>query len=278
MTVSVPGGPNRSVRISTTVVRRDKWADLIVHTFELVETPAGVSAAGEPPLTPRQRDVLRLIATGLQNKEIATELGLSLATVRNHVHAILDSLGLHSKLEAVALAFRSGWVEMPQVSGEASSRLLILFQLVLDLPRADLQARRRPGTVLPLVDSSVRRIASRSISARVLPGNPVSLTPGLPGVPTAAAGASSVWEADRAASTGSELSTTARSMACSSSRTFPGHGSHEQRRAPRRRDAPSHPCRCASASLRSGNGRPAAGCPRRRSRSGGTAISMTLSR
>ena len=119
MTVSVPGGVSRSLRISTTVVRRDKWADLIVHTFELVETPAGVSAAGEPPLTPRQRDVLRLIATGLQNKEIATELGLSLATVRNHVHAILDSLGLHSKLEAVALAFRSGWVEMPQVSGEA---------------------------------------------------------------------------------------------------------------------------------------------------------------
>jgi DNA-binding CsgD family transcriptional regulator len=118
MTVSVPGGPNRSLRISTTVVRRDKWADLIVHTFEFVETPAGVSAAGEPPLTPRQRDVLRLIATGLQNKEIATELGLSLATVRNHVHAILDSLGLHSKLEAVALAFRSGCVETPQVSGE----------------------------------------------------------------------------------------------------------------------------------------------------------------
>jgi DNA-binding CsgD family transcriptional regulator len=118
MTVTVPGGANCSLRISTTVVRREKWADLIVHTFEPVQGGAGVAAA-EPPLTPRQRDVLRLIALGLQNKEIAAKLGLSLATVRNHVHAILDTLGLHSKLEAVALAFRSGWVEQPEVSGEA---------------------------------------------------------------------------------------------------------------------------------------------------------------
>lgn len=118
MTVAMPGGVNCSLKISTTVVRRDKWADLIVHTFEPVEASAGAMATGEPPLTPRQRDVLRLIAAGLQNKEIAGKLGLSLATVRNHVHAILDALGLHSKLEAVALAFRSGWVEMPQVSDE----------------------------------------------------------------------------------------------------------------------------------------------------------------
>jgi DNA-binding CsgD family transcriptional regulator len=122
MTVAMPGGANASLRISTSVVRREKWADLIVHTFESVETAAGV-AAGEPPLTPRQKDVLRLVAAGLQNKEIAAKLGLSLATVRNHVHAILDALGLHSKLEAVALAFRSGWVEKPAVSGEAPELL-----------------------------------------------------------------------------------------------------------------------------------------------------------
>jgi len=120
ITVPTPGGTNCSLRISTTVVRREKWADLIVHTFESAETPLKVAATGEPPLTPRQRDVLRLIAAGLQNKEIATELGLSLATVRNHVHAILDTLGLHSKLEAVALAFKSGWVAAPAAGPEDS--------------------------------------------------------------------------------------------------------------------------------------------------------------
>lgn len=63
-----------------------------------------------PPLTPRERDVLRHIAAGLQNKEIACRLELSTATVRNHVHHILDKLQVHSKLEAVSLAFQRGWV------------------------------------------------------------------------------------------------------------------------------------------------------------------------
>jgi DNA-binding CsgD family transcriptional regulator len=64
-----------------------------------------------PPLTNREREVLRWIARGLQNKEIAQKLDLSLATVRNHIHNILDKLGLHSKLEAVSMAFRHGWVQ-----------------------------------------------------------------------------------------------------------------------------------------------------------------------
>ena len=63
-----------------------------------------------PPLSRRETEILRHVAAGLQNKEVAHRLGLSLATVRNHVHNILDKLGVHSKLEAVSLAFRNGWV------------------------------------------------------------------------------------------------------------------------------------------------------------------------
>jgi DNA-binding CsgD family transcriptional regulator len=66
--------------------------------------------AEAPPLTPREMEVLRHVAAGLQNKEIAGELGLSLATVRNHVHNSLEKLGVHSKLEMVSVAFRKGWV------------------------------------------------------------------------------------------------------------------------------------------------------------------------
>ena len=69
-----------------------------------------VALAKAPPLTEREREILRLVAAGLQNKEIAQELGISLATVRNHVHNILEKLEVHSKLEAVLLAFRQGWV------------------------------------------------------------------------------------------------------------------------------------------------------------------------
>lgn len=63
-----------------------------------------------PPLTDREKEILRWVAGGLQNKEIAQKLGISLATVRNHVHNVLEKLGVHSKLEAVSLAFRHGWV------------------------------------------------------------------------------------------------------------------------------------------------------------------------
>jgi DNA-binding CsgD family transcriptional regulator len=67
-------------------------------------------AATAPPLTAREREILQWVAAGLQNKEIAQKLELSLATVRNHIHNILEKLEVHSKLEAVSLAFRSGWV------------------------------------------------------------------------------------------------------------------------------------------------------------------------
>jgi PAS domain S-box-containing protein len=69
-----------------------------------------VALAKAPPLTEREREILRWVAAGLQNKEIAQKLGISLATVRNHIHNILEKLEVHSKLEAVSLAFRQGWV------------------------------------------------------------------------------------------------------------------------------------------------------------------------
>jgi DNA-binding CsgD family transcriptional regulator len=67
-----------------------------------------------PPLSHREQEVLQWVASGLQNKEIARELGLSPATVRNHVHNLLEKLEVHSKLEAVSLAFRRGWVRREQ--------------------------------------------------------------------------------------------------------------------------------------------------------------------
>jgi DNA-binding CsgD family transcriptional regulator len=70
---------------------------------------AAPPSEAEPPLSGREKEILGLIARGLQNKEIAQALELSLATVRNHVHNILEKLGVHSKLEAVSLAFRKGW-------------------------------------------------------------------------------------------------------------------------------------------------------------------------
>jgi DNA-binding CsgD family transcriptional regulator len=82
---------------------------------------ASASPPEAPPLTRREVEVLHHVAAGLQNKEVAQRLDLSLATVRNHIHSILDKLGVHSKLEAVSLAFRKGWIA-PQASVPAPPR------------------------------------------------------------------------------------------------------------------------------------------------------------
>jgi DNA-binding CsgD family transcriptional regulator len=77
-----------------------------------------VDAPAPSVLTPREREVLAWMAAGLQNKEIAQKLDLSLATVRNHIHNTLEKLEVHSKLEAVSLAFRNGWVEREPAAGK----------------------------------------------------------------------------------------------------------------------------------------------------------------
>ena len=61
-------------------------------------------------LTPRELEVLKLLATGLSNAAIAEELSLSVNTVRNHVANLLMKLGVHSKLEALSVAVREGLV------------------------------------------------------------------------------------------------------------------------------------------------------------------------
>jgi NarL family two-component system response regulator LiaR len=60
------------------------------------------------PLTPREMEVLRLVAQGLGNQEIAEELVISEATVRTHVSRILDKLHLASRTQAALYALREG--------------------------------------------------------------------------------------------------------------------------------------------------------------------------
>jgi two-component system, NarL family, response regulator LiaR len=63
------------------------------------------------PLTPRELDVLRLLARGLQNKEIAAELVISERTVKFHVSSIFSKLGASNRTEAVTMALQQGLVE-----------------------------------------------------------------------------------------------------------------------------------------------------------------------
>jgi DNA-binding NarL/FixJ family response regulator len=74
-----------------------------------------LSSDGEPQplerLTPREREVLVLIARGLANKRIALELGLSEKTVKAHVGHVLAKLGVTDRTQAAVLAVRAGLVE-----------------------------------------------------------------------------------------------------------------------------------------------------------------------
>jgi DNA-binding NarL/FixJ family response regulator len=65
-----------------------------------------------PKLTEREMEVLRLVAKGLGNREIARELFISENTVKNHVRNILEKLQLHSRMEAVVYAVREKLLEI----------------------------------------------------------------------------------------------------------------------------------------------------------------------
>jgi DNA-binding CsgD family transcriptional regulator len=86
--------------------------DSVVGVFG-VAVPAVAVAVGrtDPPdftLTARQHEVLRLLDEGLGTTELAARLGVTVETARNHVRAVLLELGVHSRLEAVAVARRYG--------------------------------------------------------------------------------------------------------------------------------------------------------------------------
>jgi two-component system nitrate/nitrite response regulator NarL len=66
----------------------------------------------EEPLTVRELEVLRLLAGGTSTAASSLQLGISPATLRAHVQAILRKLGAHSRLEAVAEAARMGLISI----------------------------------------------------------------------------------------------------------------------------------------------------------------------
>ncbi len=75
-------------------------------------------ARAAEPLTEREMDVLRLVARGMSNQEIAAELVVSEATVRTHVSSILAKLHLASRTQAALYALQEGIATLPRPSAE----------------------------------------------------------------------------------------------------------------------------------------------------------------
>jgi DNA-binding NarL/FixJ family response regulator len=81
------------------------FAALVFRQLSAVSGP-GLGAIGEPHLTQRETEIVDLVERGLSNKEIAVRLGIEVATVKNHVHNVLEKLHVHRRGEAAALLRR----------------------------------------------------------------------------------------------------------------------------------------------------------------------------
>ena len=81
-------------------------ASKLLSEFAAMSQRGGDSKGAGAQLTPREMQVLKLVAQGLNNKDIAEKLFISENTVKNHIRNILDKLHLHSRMEAVVYAVK----------------------------------------------------------------------------------------------------------------------------------------------------------------------------
>ncbi len=85
----------------------------LLHEFaSMIKTKDEREQVPAPKLTDREMDVLKLVARGMNNREIAKELYISENTVKNHIRNILEKLQLHSRMEAVVYAVREKILEI----------------------------------------------------------------------------------------------------------------------------------------------------------------------
>jgi DNA-binding NarL/FixJ family response regulator len=95
----------RQVHDGQAIIPPGMAATLLAEFTRLSQEPEPVTGTA-PMLTDREVEVLRLVARGLSNREIADELVISENTVKNHVRNILEKLHLHSRVEAAVYAYR----------------------------------------------------------------------------------------------------------------------------------------------------------------------------
>lgn len=86
----------------------DRFCHEVLEFMEL-KTPAGVEDPAFAALSPREREVLSLIAEGLGNAQIAERLSISEKTVRNHVSNLFDKLGVWTRAQAIVFALERGF-------------------------------------------------------------------------------------------------------------------------------------------------------------------------
>lgn len=116
-------GNRRGVRAQHLPLRSgDDIVGVLILAFD-ASTPASelIGPPPQPQLTPRQREILELLAGGSSTSDIAERLTLSTETVRNHVRRVFGELRVHTRLEAIAAARRLGLLAPPVLGPQPSA-------------------------------------------------------------------------------------------------------------------------------------------------------------
>src|SRR6516164_6549672 len=92
-------------------------AALVLGEFRRLATAPAGDGAETPKLTERETEILRMVATGMSYKQIATRLVLSHRTVQNHVQNTLGKLHLHNRIELVRYAIQHGLTDESEADG-----------------------------------------------------------------------------------------------------------------------------------------------------------------
>lgn len=120
-------GRFRSVRAQHLPLRSgDTIVGVLILAFDaryLPSTPIAPQIEPQPRLTPRQSEILNLIASGFSTSETARKLTLSTETVRNHLRGVFRELHAHSRMEAIAAAQRLGLLAAPALGPQANADL-----------------------------------------------------------------------------------------------------------------------------------------------------------
>jgi two-component system response regulator DegU len=97
--------------INDSLTTRPKLAEQVLQQFQELSWRSEAEAFISP-LTPRETEILKYIAQGLLNKQIATQLGISEQTIKNHVTSILRKLNANARTEAVVVAIKQGLITL----------------------------------------------------------------------------------------------------------------------------------------------------------------------